>query len=719
MSCFFDWAKKAGLSTLDLPKSAVEIQAQLSSLIMELENSSRVLIILDAVDQLDDGMQIDEWLPSIDTKNISWVISTTIAKQSEVLKRRGWKELNLLPLNQDSAQKFLIDGLANYRKKLSTNLLDKCLTHSMASQPLFLKVMLEEIRLYGNHESLGVYIDGLLSNQTIDQLFDAMLSRLDRSYGKELISVLVLIGLSKFGVSESELRECLNLRTIDVHRVILAVKPYLSSHNGLLSPFHEGFRRALLQRLEVETLIGVWCDYWSHSNNLGRRFDEYPAALIANNKVDVLHDWLWEDPTLDYAFNTFQIESLPIWYSITKKLPVGLDEKSLGRWSLSGLQGLKEISYQLGFKELEAKALKAQINKDGLSMSQWWIESSLIHYRGSDQNEAQKDALQAVSCSNSSGEILNSKMNLIQMYAFGDSPREALKISQELFNEIGNALRSDRQSEAYLHQYTSFACHFLDLNKQSYLHSLKASELYSSLSRRYDQGICWVNAADGAWGVGDYKQAEYLFEKSLHLSRVYKLPNVEDIALICLANLRMTESLLPEAAALYEQGISLAISIGHDWDVLYGKIYQSLTLGMMKLPHIDLVELSNEARENGYDYLADVALAHQIVLTSNVGWLQERLVNSIFPGPKAYGLAASIVNGEESKHDLLSVMESIEGIKRRRGESSFSSSSSSSGGRQNFLSPDRVGMPITATAATAVQVQVADVEEKASVDDEA
>jgi hypothetical protein len=68
---------------------------------------------------------------------------------------------------------------------------------------------------------------------------------------------------------------------------------------------------------------------------------------------------------------------------------------------------------------------------------------------------------------------------------------------------------------------------------------------------------------------------------------------------------------------------------------------------------------------------------------------------------------------------IISRIETIEGIKRRRGESSFSSSSSSSGGRQNFLSPDRVGMPITATAATAVQVQVADVEEKASEDDEA
>jgi hypothetical protein len=663
MGCLFEWANKNGLTNLDIPSSPTEIQAQLPSLIMELENASKVIIVLDAIDQLDDGIEIDEWLPSLETKNISWIVSTTLDSQLDILKRRNWKILQLPLLNIDLAKKMIVDGLDNYRKRLPPDLLNKCLKNLMASQPLFLKVLLEEIRLHGKFETLDSHINSLLPSQTIENLFEIMIKRLEHAYGKKLVEVLILIGVSRFGVTEAELRECLQLRTFDVHRIILAITPYVTSSGGRISPFHEGFRRALLKQANINSLFETWLNYWKNSTDISRKFEEYPWILKFTNNLKNLEEWIWSQSTLGYAFRSYQIEILVKWQSLLKSQSISIRDLSIQNWNLESLQGLKDFAYQMGYRELEIMAQNAQNGKNGLIKSKWLIENSLIHYRGSNQLEAQKNAIEAVEISQSSEEILNSKMNLIQMYAFGDSPEEALVISKELFDNLKNTLKIDRQSEAYLHQYSSFACHFLDLNKQSNYHSLRAAELYASLSRRYDQGISWVNAADGAWGMGDYTQANSLFERALNLAKIYQLPNLEDISKICLANLRMSESRFEEAANLYSEGINLAIQIGHDWDALYGRIYQALTLGLMNMPHENLEDLSIQAKMNGYGYLSEISLAYQLVLVPDNKTNIEKLKNSVFPGPKAYAYAASIIIGIDEKVNLINLIQNTEGIK--------------------------------------------------------
>jgi tetratricopeptide (TPR) repeat protein len=327
------------------------------------------------------------------------------------------------------------------------------------------------------------------------------------------------------------------------------------------------------------------------------------------------------------------------------------------------LKGLKEFAYQIGSRELEMTAIMAQQGMDSIKEHTWLIDRSLLHYRSGQQSVATKLAHQAIDLAVSPKEKLTSAMNLIQMLAFGDTPAQALEIVRKISKDSAEIFQNDIEAEAYLCHYSSLACHFLELNKQSFEQSRRAAELYGALGRRYDQGISWVNAGDGAWGAGRYLEAEEYFKRAITLAMNCHLPHVEDIAKICLANLRMSQMQLDEAAMLYEEGISLAARIGHDWDVLYGKIYQALALGLFRKDYNDLQALARTADSAGYRYLSDIAQSYRLVLGEGVGEDWKALAESPFPGPRAYALAAGIIQGRNLNSELKQLLKSTEGIK--------------------------------------------------------
>lgn len=666
MTCLFHWARECGLTQLELPKTNAEIQAQLPLFLSAIGASVTVVIVIDAIDQLDDGGIIDEWLPVQQTKNIHWVVSTTDPQQMQTCERLGWDIRSLPPLNPNRAMKLVENGLERYKKRLPEHLLARCINHPMSSRPLFLKVLYEELRLHGKHETLEDYLNSLLDGSTVQTLFECMLNRISLDFGIKSVEVLALIGISKHGASEPELRAILNLRTWDVSRVIMMALPYLGSHQGLLSPFHEGFRRALIACSNETGLKEVWCSYWRQSQDVQRRFEEYPSALAKIEAWEDIYAWIFSAETLAFAWENNSVDELVSWYAeVVAKGPTreSFQTTDMTAWPLAALHGLKEFAYQVGNRELEETALMAQQGIGSINKCTWLIDRSLLHYRRGQQSAATDLAHQAIDSAKSPREGLDSNMNLIQMLAFGDAPAQALEISRQISRDSVEILRSDIEAEAYLCQYTSFACHFLDLNNQSCVQSKRAAELYGALGRRYDQGISWVNAGDGAWGAGMYTEAEEYFDKALGLASTCRLPHVEDIATICLANLRMSQMRLEEAAALYEDGISLAQRIGQDWDVLYGKIYQALTLGLLGKGHEGMQRLAREADNGGYRYLSDLATAYRLVLTEGEDGDWRGLADSPFPGPRAYALAFGIINGQKLKPILKQLLESTEGIK--------------------------------------------------------
>lgn len=431
MACLFDWARTLNLSELATPGTSAEIQAQLPVLLRALESGGRVVLILDGIDQLDDGQDVDDWMPQVLPGCVSWIVSTTSKTQAAALDRRSWKLSDVPPLGDAIAGDLIKASLGRYRKQLTPAQLNKCVAHPMAATPLFLKVLCEELRVDATHETIEQRVDSLLASRDVPAIFEFMLQRIERTYGTEAVGILSLIGLAKHGVSEPELRAVLGLRPWDVHRVMLMTSPYLSSHQGLISPFHEGLRSALASHPTTARLQQVWYHFWNTSEDWGRRFDEFPNSALAMGAWAAINEWVFAPQTLSHAFASQQVDSPVRWLTELNDRAHPTEKPTharLSAWNVPALNGLRELAYQVGDLDLEVQALDAQQGCAELNASRWFVERSLLHYRRSQQAIAVQLANRAIGATQSRKDALTARMNLIQMLAFGESPDEALVV---------------------------------------------------------------------------------------------------------------------------------------------------------------------------------------------------------------------------------------------------------------------------------------------------
>jgi hypothetical protein len=666
MVALLHWARSRSITDLPITASRTEVQANLPTLLAALEMTECTTIILDGLNQIDEESSLEEWFPFSYGKNLRWIVSTTDSGHATSFLGNQWKVLRIAPIDQPQAMQIVAKGLTRYRKQLPLDLLKRIAIHPMAIRPLFLKLLYEELRAYGRHETLIQHLNNLLTCNSTEEIFRELIKRITLNIGEYAPEILALICISRNGVSEPELRSALGLRPWDVHQAILIADPYLIRHNGLLLPFHEGLRNALLPEQNSDALRRRWCNFWKSSQDTYRRFHEYPHSLAFLDEWNALGNWIYEPETLIHAAEHQMIDVLAAWHARAFSA-TGFDPtpRAIGsrHMPLNALRALRELCYQTGSRDLEIYALDAQQYDPMLRKHQWLIENSILHFRRGDQEQALSFAYRAKDNAESNREALDSDMNLVQMLAFGESPSDAYRLTVQIRRDFGKLLAEDREAEAFLLQYNSIACHFLDLNIQSLVSSRRAAELYSALGRRYDQGICWVNAGDGAWGAGLYDEADRHFSLALEMADRYRLPHVKDIALICRANLLVSRGNLGQALEIYTEGILLADAIGQSWDSLYGKIYHELALGLLGRDANRLKNFADLATGSGYRYLADLARAHMIVLDNVAPSDLDLLNDSPFPGLRAYALAYKIINFGDSTKPLIDLIGVTEGIK--------------------------------------------------------
>lgn len=72
--------------------------------------------------------------------------------------------------------------LGKYSKKLSPQQTYQLVEQRMTSLPLFLRSILEQLRVFGNFEELSKYIDYFLESHDISSLFEKILTRWEEDY---------------------------------------------------------------------------------------------------------------------------------------------------------------------------------------------------------------------------------------------------------------------------------------------------------------------------------------------------------------------------------------------------------------------------------------------------------------------------------------------------------------------------------------------------------
>jgi len=173
----------------------------------------RVVLVIDALNQLEDrnGAPDLVWLPPTIPENIRLIVSTLPGRPLDAVRKRGWSTLDVKPLTVSERNALITCYLKKYHKELSSKVKEELASAPQSENPLFLRALLEEVRIHGVFEKLVDQIRNYLTAQTVDALYEMILARYERDYERDrpgLVKDAVSpLWAARRGLSKSELMD--------------------------------------------------------------------------------------------------------------------------------------------------------------------------------------------------------------------------------------------------------------------------------------------------------------------------------------------------------------------------------------------------------------------------------------------------------------------------------------------------------------------------------
>ncbi len=209
--------------------------------------AANMVLIIDGANQLEEAARDLEWLPRYIPAGLRLIITgVDLAPRAE---RDGWDVMRLEPLSVNERVAVSTSYLAERNAAIEPERVMRLAADAASSNPLFLRTRLEELRLFGSYERRGRNLEGYLAADTLDDLFEHVLERLEEEYGREpLDGMLRCIWGARYGMSEQELERALGCTRLQLAELLGALDHHLLRSDGRLRFFHEALRRAVERR---------------------------------------------------------------------------------------------------------------------------------------------------------------------------------------------------------------------------------------------------------------------------------------------------------------------------------------------------------------------------------------------------------------------------------------------------------------------------------------
>ncbi len=317
--------------TQEIPDKPDELRSAFANWLHMTAARGKVVLILDALNQLEDRDQAPDlvWLPPVIPANIRLVVSTLPGRSLDDLMKRDWPVMKVEPLNADERQEFILKYLAQYTKALSPERATRIADAKQTANPLYLRALLEELRVFGMHERLDERIGYYLAANTVPELYGKILARWEEDYEGDtnlVGDVMSLLWAARRGLSESELLDMLGSNGQPLPRaawspLYLAASDSLVSRSGLLGFFHdflrEAVRAAYLPTPVHERSIHLKiADYFMNRELTDHKVEELPWQLAEAKEWSRLYDLLAKLEFFSVAWKDNQWEVRAYWTRI-------------------------------------------------------------------------------------------------------------------------------------------------------------------------------------------------------------------------------------------------------------------------------------------------------------------------------------------------------------------------------------------------------------------
>jgi nephrocystin-3 len=317
----------------------------------------RCLIVMDALNQLEDRdhARLLGWLPAHPfTGPLRLIVSTLPGDTLKPTKQRHWQALRVQPLTPDERRRMIADYLARFGKKLDAPRLERLTAAPAAANPLYLKILLDELRVTGTHDRLDERLDVYLAAPDIPALLNNVLDRYQHDYEHDrpglVGEALGLIWAARRGLTETELLRLLTPQSEIRNResriaslpqlppaiwnpLRAALEEGLVDRGGVLNFAHDflraavetafvpdrnrlkGFRLQLADDFEKQPVTARSCDELPWLLWQTNRRKRLRSCLLEIERFQLIHErdqeelmryWVWlkEDRTMGRAYVT-------------------------------------------------------------------------------------------------------------------------------------------------------------------------------------------------------------------------------------------------------------------------------------------------------------------------------------------------------------------------------------------------------------------------------
>jgi nephrocystin-3 len=325
----------------EVPETPNKIMEEFPIWLTFVSLKSRMVLIIDGLNYLYSNMNAAElaWLPEYFPPKVRVIVAASPGNALEALEKRGWATLNVERMSIESKRTFIYDYLSIYGKSLDENRIKRITASDQSSTPLFLKVLLDELRVFGVHAELDKKIEYYLSCENVDLLYDKIFGRLEEDYEANIPGLvkkfLSLLWTSRNGLTESELLEIIESKGKPVPKyswspLFLALEEIqiLINRVNLLNFANDYIRRAVENRYlvnddeKVNFNIEI-SNYFEKRTIDERKIFELPWQLEKAGEIEKLKNVIVDPEVfINLATKSRRYELLRYWRALSNNFEI-------------------------------------------------------------------------------------------------------------------------------------------------------------------------------------------------------------------------------------------------------------------------------------------------------------------------------------------------------------------------------------------------------------
>ncbi len=302
---------------------------------------SRVLLLLDGLNQLEnrDGAPDLLWLPPVIPENLRLIISTLPGRALDEITKRHWSVFKIEPLSVAERKELIRQFLRDYGRTLSPARVDRITATPQSANPLYLRVLLNELRLFGQHDRLESRISYYLDAASPYELYEKVIARWEQDYegDTDLVGdMLSLLWAAQHGLTESELLDALGHDGLPLPHatwspLFLAMVDAFVNRGGLLTFAHDFLRTATrdaylpAESHQQQAHIRL-ADYFDRQLAGPRQTDELPWQLAEAQAWPRLSDLLIKRQFFIRSWDKNKFEVETYWARIEKMSSIRMVE---------------------------------------------------------------------------------------------------------------------------------------------------------------------------------------------------------------------------------------------------------------------------------------------------------------------------------------------------------------------------------------------------------